>query len=476
MNNVKQPVCYLWGFMIMTIQDFKKNIKGKKVGVIGVGVSNMPLVHLLAENGAEVTVYDKRTKEKLEDDYNVLKNLGVDMVLGENYLDKIQDGTEYVFKTPGVRVDVPALLDAKEKGAIITSEMELFFEVCPAKIIAVTGSDGKTTTTSLIYDMLKRAGYTCHLGGNIGHPLLCDAEDMRDDHMVVVELSSFQLHTMKKSADIAVVTNVTPNHLDWHTDYEEYANSKKAVFEYQNENGKVVLNYENEITRAFGEGIDRGVYFTSKSSIADGYQLIDNKIVKCENNKVVREVLDIDTIYIPGMHNVENYMAAIAATEGLVSDEVIRETAVEFKGVPHRIEFVRELDGVKYYNDSIASTPARTTAGLVSFGDKDIVLIAGGYDKKIPFDDFGKVINERIKKLVLVGVTAEKIETAVKNADNYNSLPIYRCTEFKEAVLKAKEVAECGDIVLMSPACASFDLFKNFEVRGDTFKEIVKSF
>ncbi len=460
----------------MTIQDFKNNIKGKKVGVIGVGVSNLPLVHLLAESGAEITVYDKRTKDALEDDYNTLKNLGVNMILGENYLDKIEDGTEYVFKTPGVRVDMPALLDAKKNGAIITSEMELFFEVCPAKIIAVTGSDGKTTTTSLIYDMLKRGGYTCHLGGNIGHPLLCDAENMNKDDMVVVELSSFQLHTMKKSADIAVVTNVTPNHLDWHTDYKEYADSKKAVFNYQGEDGKVVLNYDNDITRGFGEGHSRGVYFSSKSAVADGYQLKDNKIIKCENNKVVREVLDIDTIYIPGMHNVENYMAAIAATEGLVSDEVIRETATEFKGVPHRIEFVRELDGVKYYNDSIASTPARTTAGLVSFGDKDLVLIAGGYDKKIPFDDFGKVINERIKKLVLVGNTAEKIEKAVKEADNYENLPVYRCTEFKEAVEKAREVAEDGDIVILSPACASFDLFKNFEVRGDTFKDIVKGF
>ncbi len=460
----------------MTIQEFKENIKGKKVGVIGVGVSNLPLVHLLAESGADITVYDRRTKEKLEDDYETLSKLGVNMILGESYLDKIEDGTEYVFKTPGVRADVPALLAAQKNGAVITSEMELFFEVCPAKIIAVTGSDGKTTTTSLIYDILKRGGYTCHLGGNIGHPLLCDAEDMEPDHMVVVELSSFQLHTMKKSADIAVVTNVTPNHLDWHTDFEEYANSKRAVFNYQSENGKVVLNYENDITKAFGESMDRGVYFTSKSSIADGYQLKDNKIVKCENNKVVREVLDIDTIYIPGMHNVENYMAAIAATEGLVSDQVIRETAVEFKGVPHRIEFVRELDGVKYYNDSIASTPARTTAGLISFGDKDIVLIAGGYDKKIPFDDFGKVINDHIKKLVLVGNTAEKIEKAVKAADNYNNLPIYRCDEFKAAVEKAREVAEKGDIVILSPACASFDLFKNFEVRGDTFKEIVKAF
>lgn len=459
----------------MTIQDFKKNIKNKKVAVIGVGVSNMPLVRLLAECGADIIVHDKRTPDKLEDSYAELKALGVNMILGEHYLDKINSGTDYVFKTPGVRVDVPALIEAKNNGAVITSEMELFFEVCPAKIIAVTGSDGKTTTTSLIYDMLKRAGYTCHLGGNIGHPLLSEAEGIKPDDMVVVELSSFQLHTMKRSADIAVVTNVTPNHLDWHTDFEEYANSKKAAFAYQSKNGRVVLNYENDVTRGFGVGLERAVYFSSKTELKDGYSLRNNMIVRSKDG-VEENVLDIGTIYIPGMHNVENYMAAAAAVEGLVRDDVIRETAVEFKGVPHRIEFVRELDGVKYYNDSIASSPARTTAGLLSFGDEKVILIAGGYDKKIPFDDFGKVVNDHVKKLVLVGLTSEKIENAVRAADNYNNLSIYRCSEFEEAVNKAREVAGNGDIVILSPACASFDLFKNFEVRGDTFKDIVNKF
>lgn len=460
----------------MTIREFKNNIKGKKTAVVGVGVSNMPLVRILSECGADVTVYDKRTAEKLEGDYDELLKLGVKMILGEHYLDKIEDGTEYVFKTPGVRADVPALSEAEKNGAVISSEMELFFEVCPSKIIAVTGSDGKTTTTSLIYDMLKRGGYTCYLGGNIGHPLLAEAENMKSDDIAVVELSSFQLHTMKKSADIAVVTNVTPNHLDWHIDFEEYANSKKAVFKYQGEDGRVVLNYDNDVTRDFGGEANGGVYFSRKKEISDGYCLSGNMIVKKENGKIVREVLDIDTIYIPGMHNVENYMAAAAAVEGLVGDEVIRETATEFKGVPHRIEFVREYCGVKYYNDSIASSPARTTAGLVSFGDKKVILIAGGYDKKIPFDDFGKVVNDHVKKLVLVGNTAPKIESAVVSAENYGGLPIYNCDDFERAVMTAKEIAEDGDIVILSPACASFDLFKNFEVRGDTFKEIVKSF
>lgn len=460
----------------MTIQEFKKKASGMKTAVIGIGVSNLPLVRMLAECGAEICVYDKRTKVQLGEVYDELMTLGVTFVLGDTYLDKIADGTEMVFKTPGVRCDVPAILGAKERGAVISSEMELFFETCPAKIIAVTGSDGKTTTTSLIYDMLKRGGYNCYLGGNIGRPLLPEVEQMKKEDIAVVELSSFQLHTMKKSADIAVVTNVTPNHLDWHTDFEEYADSKRAVFEYQSIDGRVVLNFDNDITRGFGKDRGGAVYFSSKEEVCDGYCLKNNKIVKMENKQVARDVLDIDTIYIPGMHNVENYMAASAAVEGLVSDDVIRETAVEFKGVPHRIEFVRELDGVKYYNDSIASSPARTTAGLVSFGDKKVILIAGGYDKKIPFDEFGKVVNDRVKKLVLVGNTAEKIKLAVTSAENFADMPIYVCGEFRQAVEQARNIASEGDIVILSPACASFDLFKNFEVRGDTFKEIVKSF
>ena len=458
----------------MTIQEFKEMAKGMKIAVVGIGVSNLPLVRMLNECGAKLCIHDKRTKEQLGELYDELCEMGAETVLGEGHLDKIADGTQMVFKTPGVRFDALALIEAAQNGAVISSEMELFFDVCPAKIIAVTGSDGKTTTTSLIYDMLKRAGYNCYLGGNIGRPLLCDAENMTKDDIAVVELSSFQLHTMKKSADIAVVTNVTPNHLDWHTDFEEYAESKKAVFKYRDGDGRVVLNFENNITRTFGEDREDAVYFSSKQPLKDGYSLENNRIVKKQNGEIVRDVLDIDTIYIPGMHNVENYMAAIAATEGLVSDEVIRETAVEFKGDPHRKEYVRELDGVKYYNDSIASSPARTTAGLISFGDKKVILIAGGYDKKIPFDEFGNVVNEHVKKLVLVGMTSDKIEKAVKEADNFDNLPIYRCTEFKEAIEKAREIAENGDIVILSPACASFDLFKNFEVRGDTFKQIVK--
>ncbi len=460
----------------MNVREWKEEMRGKTVAVIGIGVSNLPLIRLLVEAGASVIAHDKRTAEQLEDTYAELKELGVKLVLGEKYLDAIDAEASVVYKTPGIRYDVPTLTAAAERGAKITSEMELFFELCPAKIIAVTGSDGKTTTTSLIHDMLCRGGYHCYLGGNIGHSLVEELEGMTEQDIAIVELSSFQLHTMKQSPDIAVVTNVTPNHLDWHTDFQEYVDAKKAIFAYQETSGKAVLNYDNELTRKFGREAKNPVYFSSKEILEDGYCLNKNHIVLMEKGEIVREVLDIRTIYIPGMHNVENYMAAIAATDTLITDAVVQETATEFHGVPHRIEFVRELDGVKYYNDSIASTPARTTAGLVSFGDKKVILIAGGYDKKIPFDEFGPVVNHHVKKLVLVGVTAEKIEKAVRDAENFAGLPIHRCTEFKDAVDTARELAEPGDVVILSPACASFDMFKNFEIRGNTFKEIVKGF
>ncbi len=459
----------------MTVQEWKKQIKGKEVSVLGIGVSNLPLIRFLVECGVQVNAHDKRTPQQLEEVYHELQELGVTMVLGEQYLDAISPTATMIFKTPGIRYDIPVLKAAAARGVTITSEMELFFELCPSPILAVTGSDGKTTTTSLIYDMLCRAGYRCHLGGNIGHPLVSELEEIQQTDIVVLELSSFQLHTMKQSAAISIVTNVTPNHLDWHTDFDEYVNAKKAVFAYQDVKGKAVLNFDNEITRNFAKEARNPVFFSSKQLLEDGYCLDGTTIVLRKAGKTVREILDINSIYIPGMHNVENYMAGIAATDALVEDEIVRQTAVEFKGVPHRIEFVRELDGVKYYNDSIASSPARTTAGLESFGNQKVVLIAGGYDKKIPFDAFGAVVNEHVKKLVLVGLTAEKIQTAVVQAENYQSLPIFRCQTFEEAVLTARREAENGDVVILSPACASFDMFKNFEDRGNTFKNLVKN-
>jgi len=453
----------------MNAVEYKKTLKDKNISVIGVGVSNVPLIRFLLEGGARVTAHDKKTIEKLGDTYTELSKLGVTFILGEDYLKDIPEDTEIIFKTPGLRGDVPELVKAQKNGVEITSEMELFFKLCPCKIIAVTGSDGKTTTTTLIGEMLKKEGYTCHIGGNIGKPLIGEVEKMTEKDIAVLELSSFQLFSMRQSPDIAVITNVTPNHLDWHKDFDEYIEAKKNIMKFQTENGVLVTNSANEITKKIGNeavGVNRTFSFSNESLVC----LKDGFI--CYNGE---KIINAGDIIIPGSHNVENYMAAIAATRDFVSNETVDYVAKNFGGVAHRIELVRELDGVKYYNDSIASSPARTTAGLASFNQK-VILIAGGYDKKIPFDDFGEVVNDRVKKLILVGATSDKIEAAVKNSPNFNDLPIIRETEFKKAVESARSCAENGDIVLLSPACASFDLFGNFEERGNTFKKIVNEF
>ncbi len=453
----------------MTLTEYKASIKNEKISVIGVGVSNVPLIKFLLKNGAVVTAHDKKDAESLGKVYDELKAAGVEFVLGEEYLKNIPQGTKVIFKTPGLRGDVPELIQARECGIEVTSEMELFFRLCPCEIIAVTGSDGKTTTTTLIGELLKAQGYVCHIGGNIGKPLVSELENIKPTDKAVLELSSFQLFSMKPSPHIAVVTNVTPNHLDWHKDFGEYIDSKRAIFDYQSETDILVTNSSNEITREMGKTA-KG---ESRSFSSEG-----SALVHLENEKIYygeTEIMSIHDIKIPGMHNVENYMAALAAVWDYVSVDTIKKVAKSFGGVAHRIELVRELDGVKYYNDSIASSPARTTAGLSSFKQK-VILIAGGYDKKIPFDEFGKVVNEKTKALVLVGVTSEKIEKSVKDASNFNGLPIYRENCFRAAVERARSCAENGDIVILSPACASFDLFKNFEERGNTFKKIVNEF
>ena len=448
--------------------DFKNNVKGKSVTVLGIGVSNTPLIEYLVNCGAKVSACDKRDEEALGDVAQKMKNLGVTLHLGADYLNHI-DGS-IVFKTPGMRFDLPELQAARARGAEVTSEMEVLFDLCPGQIIAVTGSDGKTTTTSLINEMLQREGYHTYLGGNIGTPLLSKIDEMTEKDKVVLELSSFQLHTMRKSPSVAVITNLSPNHLDWHTGMEEYLDAKKNIFRYQTTSERVILNYDNEITRACGkEALSEVVYFSRQNDV-DGIAIRDGVIYYGQE-----PVLEVSDIFLPGVHNIENYMAAIGAVWGLVKRETIVEVAKTFRGVAHRIEPVRELDGVRYYNDSIASSPSRTTAGLNSF-DQKVILIAGGYDKKIPFDEFGYVLKDHVKALVLMGNTADKIEAAVKNAyEGAQTMPTFRVECMEDAVEAAKREAESGDIVMLSPACASFDKYKNFEERGNHFKRIVEN-
>lgn len=452
----------------MTIMDYMTSLKHKKVAVIGIGVSNTPLIRMLLRADINVTACDKSCREDLGSIADELESLGAHLQLGDHYLDDLDH--DVIFRTPGLRPDVPALEAARKRGAEITSEMEVFFQVCPCKIIAVTGSDGKTTTTTIISELLKAAGYNVYVGGNIGKPLLADAAGMEESDIVVLELSSFQLMTMKQSPQIAVVTNVTPNHLDVHKSMSEYIAAKENVFRFQSQNDIAVFNFDNEITRAFADtDVGRSIYFSRQEVLEQGVYVKDGSIWSGE-----REVLPVSDILIPGTHNVENYMAAIAAVESLVSDEIIRKVAKTFGGVEHRIELVRTLREVRYYNDSIASSPTRTIAGLRSF-DQKVILIAGGYDKKIPFDDLGLEIIEHVKVLVLTGATAPKIRAAVENAPGYNGAnpEIMEFGDFERAVLAAHQAATPGDVVIMSPACASFDKFKNFMIRGEAFKKII---
>lgn len=455
--------------MQMILQEYFASLRGKKVAVIGIGVSNTPLIRRLLEAGISVMACDKRERAEFDGLMEELEQAGLEAVLGKGYLDRL-DGVDMIFRTPGMRPDLPQLLSAVENGAELTSEMEVFLSLCPCRVIAVTGSDGKTTTTSIIAGLLKAAGYHVFVGGNIGHPLLCEVDDIRPDDIVVLELSSFQLMTMKQSPSIAVVTNLAPNHLDVHRDMDEYVDAKRNIFVYQDSGDKVVLNGDNEITAAFAEQA-RGetVLFGRRAAVDGGVYLKDDAI--CHRGRVVLKTADI---LLPGVHNVENYMAAIAAVDGLVPDEVIRSFAANFGGVAHRIELVRELNGVRYYNDSIASSPSRTIAGLRSFNQK-VILIAGGYDKQIPYDVLGPEITRAAKALVLVGATSPKIEAAVMAAPDYEAekLPIVRCDTLGKAVETARELAVPGDVVILSPASASFDQFKNFEERGNVFKLLV---
>ena len=449
--------------------EFKDFIKGQKVAVVGIGVSNIPLIRFLVKLGAVVTAFDKKNREELGDIAKEFDELSVTLELGEGYLDRLT-GFDVVFKTPSMRIDCDALVKVKSEGAYITSEMEEFVRYCKGKVYGITGSDGKTTTTTIISKLLEEAGYKTWVGGNIGTPLFSNIEEIREEDKVVLELSSFQLMTMDVPVDIAVVTNLAPNHLDMHLDMQEYIDAKKNIFLYQDKDGVLIFNRENEITHGCvpeAKGIVKE--FSSKREIENGAYLKDNMLY-LENNIVCEK----ENIAIKGIHNIENYLAAFLATKDDVSIDVMKKVAERFGGVEHRCELVREIDGVKYYNDSIASSPTRTLAGLFAF-EKKVILIAGGYDKHIPFEPLAEEGYPYIKELILLGATKDLIKDAFVKLKEEKGIEvsISLVDTLEEAVFKAKDLADEGDVVTLSPACASFDMFPNFAERGNRFKEIV---
>lgn len=460
----------------MNIQKFYQMIKGKTIAFCGIGGSNLPLAVSFAQKGAVVSARDKRPEEKLGESAEALKGAGVTLRCGEDYLQNLDE--DIIFRTPAMRYTLPELDAARARGAAVTSEMEMFFETCPCRIFAVTGSDGKTTTTTVISKILEQAGKRVHLGGNIGEPLLPRVEEIGGDDVAVAELSSFQLISMRRSPGVAVVTNVAPNHLDVHKDMQEYIDAKRNIILHQDAFGRAVLNADNEITASFVENV-RGqcLLFSRRHPVEHGAYMDTDGQIYFVSGKDKTRVMHASDIRIPGKHNIENYLAAICAVWGCASVEDIVAVAKTFAGVEHRNELVREFEGVRYYNDSIGTTPSRTINGALSLFDKRILLIAGGYDKHIPFDPLGPVIADKVKTLVLIGQTADQIEESVRSAPNFQpeNLKIFHAESLEEAVDICRREAENGDVVSLSPACASFGMFPNFETRGERFCEIVNA-
>lgn len=458
------------------LEEFNQYIQFRKIAIIGLGVSNIPLIDYLYNKKARVTVFDDRNIEEIPKEImDKITNYNFEFSFGPNSLEKLK-GFDMILRSPSCLPTKPELVKEAERGAIVTSEIELLMKMCPGKIIGVTGSDGKTTTTSMIYAILKKARLNAYLGGNIGVPLFTKLEEMKPQDIIVLELSSFQLMGMVVSPDISVITNITPNHLNIHKDYEEYIDSKKNIYRFQDENGIVVLNYDNEITRKCANEVKgKVIFFSSKEKLENGFIVDENVIKKCED-KVRTHILDTKDLILRGKHNYQNVCTALAATNSLVDINIAIKAVKNFKPVEHRIEFIREIDNVKWYNDSASSSPTRTLSGLNAF-DEDIILIAGGYDKNLDYTPLAKTIVEKVKTLILIGQTAGKIFDAVKKElENQNKkLDIYMCDTLENTIEIAKKSAKPGQVVLFSPASASFDMFKNFADRGNKFKNLVNA-
>ena len=457
------------------LEEFNNYIKFRKVAVIGLGVSNLPLLDYLHEKKAKVTVFDQRTIDQIPKEVmDIITQNSFEFSLGENYLSKLQ-GFDLILRSPSCLPTIPELAAEAERGALVTTEIELLIKMCPAKIIGVTGSDGKTTTTSLIYAILKEAGYNTWLGGNIGIPLFTKLPEMKADDIVVLELSSFQLMEMNVSPSISVITNITPNHLNIHKDYEEYIDAKKNIFKFQDENGILILNYDNEITKECGkEANGKVIYFSSQEKLENGFIVDEGVIKECEDG-VRKHIMECKSAKLRGIHNYQNICTALAATKTLVDTEKAVETIKEFNAVEHRLEFVREVNGIKWYNDSASSSPTRTISGINAFEGEEIILIAGGYDKNLDYTPLAKPVVDNVKALILMGQTSNKIFDAVtiEMEKQNKNVKIYMCNSLQEVIDTARRIANPGQVVLFSPGSASFDMFKNAYDRGNQFKNLV---
>lgn len=464
-------------------------IGGRTVALLGLGVSHLPLAELLVSLGVSLKIYDKKPPAELGERALFLEERGVPFVFGDGCFESVSE--ELILRSPGLRPDLPALTRAVERGATLTSETELLLSLCPATTFGITGSDGKTTSTTLTGLFLRDAFGHSFVGGNIGTPLLPLLDEMTEASHVVLELSSFQLMTAKHAPQYVAVTNLSPNHLDWHKGMDEYAAAKRNIV--QESTRRLVTNADCEQTAAFArEELRRGrrevVLFSSHRqdfSQFSEFSALGHLTALYERDGVLfaddgsgeRAMLSCHTVRVPGRHNLENYMTAIGLTLGLVPTETYTRVAEAFTGVEHRLEWVRSLDGVDYYNSSIDSSPTRTAAALSALNGRSITVICGGYDKKIPFAPLAEALCRHAHAVVLTGATASKIQAALDVCPAFASsdLRVQTADTLEQAVRTARALAEVGGCVLLSPACASFDAFRNFAERGNAFKRIVLS-
>lgn len=464
-------------FKNQKLEKFEEYIKNKKIAVIGVGVSNIPLIDYLFEKKAKVTIFDDREEEKISKDiFDKIKKYKFDYYFGKRNLDNLH-GFEVIFRSPSCLPTKPELVREKERGAVVTTEIEQLIKMAPCKVIGITGSDGKTTTTTLTAKILEDGGYNVYLGGNIGIPLFTKLKEIKPEDIIVLELSSFQLMDMEVSPDISAITNITPNHLNVHKDYQEYIDAKKNIYKHQKSTGILVLNADNELTNSCQNDANGDVIlFSSKQRLDYGYIVEDGIIKEC-NDGIRRHLISQDEIKLKGIHNLQNICTALALTKDLVSTEKALNTIKEFSGVKHRLELVRVLNGVEWYNDSASTSPTRGISALNSF-NKEIVLIAGGADKNLDYTPLGIKIVEKVKSLILIGQTASKIYEAVKIEEEKQNkkVDIHMCETFKQSLELAKRIAKPGQIVLFSPASTSFDMFKDMYDRGDKFRKEVNDF
>lgn len=463
----------LWDYEVIRL-----NLSGQDAAVVGLGISNLPLIKFLVQKGARVTVCDRQKAEQLGERYQQAAALGVNFTLGPDYLDRLAD-FDRIFLTPGIPKHLPEIVRARQRGAEISGEIDLVLHLLSAPVVAITGSAGKTTTTTLVGEMLKADGLQTYVGGNIGTPLILQAEAIPASATVVLELSSFQLHLVREqSPHISIVTNISPNHLDVHASMEEYIGAKGNILRWQKPGDFAVLNYADATVRSLAP-LTRGqvVWFAIDQEPPDGNACFvrgDQLVWRFAGREY--PLIRTNELKLLGRHNLANAAAASAAALlAGAGHAAVRHVLTTLSGVEHRLEPVRELDGVAYYNDSKATSPAETVAALETL-TRPLVLIAGGYDKKLPFDPMAPLVVRKVHTLVLTGPTAPAIAAAVDEAARAAGVQpprLVRAGNMQEALGAARSAARPGDAVLLSPACSSFDAYQNFEERGRHFKDLV---